>query len=191
LIGHFFADFAYTDIISFQVLIVEILFPKIQSPPSTQQGTEERVEHRHEFRPEIFDAAARSSFPTCATPRATARPPATPTTPIWVCGGTGSSRPARTGSGAGGRRGAVLGVDAPGAKGQRPHRHPPLSTLSSFYKWALKHEIVEADPVYLATSRNARCGFRCGWEKEDRPAGSDHQEPGEHPDHIFGDNKAR
>ncbi|WP_034434324.1 tyrosine-type recombinase/integrase, partial [Candidatus Contendibacter odensensis] len=25
-----------------------------------------------------------------------------------------------------------------------------LSTLSSFYKWALKHEIVEGDPVYLA-----------------------------------------
>jgi integrase/recombinase XerD len=25
-----------------------------------------------------------------------------------------------------------------------------LSCLSSFYKWALKHEIVEADPVYLA-----------------------------------------
>jgi len=44
-----------------------------------------------------------------------------------------------------------------------------LSTLSSFYKWALKHEIVESDPVYLADKPKRPSAFRCGWRRRNRP----------------------
>ena len=43
-----------------------------------------------------------------------------------------------------------------------------LSTLSSFYKWALKHEIVEADPVYLADKPKRPLRIPVWLEKEEQ-----------------------
>ena len=43
-----------------------------------------------------------------------------------------------------------------------------LSTLSSFYKWALKHEIVEADPVYLADQPKRPLRIPVWLEKEEQ-----------------------
>jgi integrase/recombinase XerD len=56
-----------------------------------------------------------------------------------------------------------------------------LSTLSSFYKWALKHEIVEGDPVYLADKPKRPLRIPVWLEREEQAAGGDAQGPAQHP----------
>jgi len=62
-----------------------------------------------------------------------------------------------------------------------------LGTLSTFYKWAMKHEVVQSDPVYLADKpkRPQRLPIWLGREKqralEASPATVD-----DLPDNIFG-----
>jgi integrase/recombinase XerD len=43
-----------------------------------------------------------------------------------------------------------------------------LSTLSSFYKWVLEYEIVEADPVYLADQPKRPWRIPVWLEKEEQ-----------------------
>ena len=67
-----------------------------------------------------------------------------------------------------------------------------LSTLSSFYKWAMKHEIVEADPVYLADKPKRPLRIPVWLEKEEQ-ARLEATIKDRHniPINIFGDNQQR
>jgi integrase/recombinase XerD len=65
-----------------------------------------------------------------------------------------------------------------------------LSCLSSFYKWALKHEIVEADPVYLADKPKRPLRIPVWLEKEEQQRLEATIKSRENiPINIFGQNK--
>jgi len=67
-----------------------------------------------------------------------------------------------------------------------------LSTLSSFYKWALKHEIVEADPVYLADKPKRPLRIPVWLEKEEQAKfEATLKDRRNIPINIFGDNQAK
>jgi integrase/recombinase XerD len=67
-----------------------------------------------------------------------------------------------------------------------------LSALSSFYKWALKHEIVEADPVYLADKPKRPQRIPVWLEKEEQARLEATIKSRENiPINIFGDNKTQ
>jgi integrase/recombinase XerD len=67
-----------------------------------------------------------------------------------------------------------------------------LSCLSSFYKWALKHEIVEADPVYLADKPKRPLRIPVWLEKEEQQRLEATIKSRENiPINIFGDNKTQ
>ena len=65
-----------------------------------------------------------------------------------------------------------------------------LSCLSSFYKWALKHEIVESDPVYLADKPKRPLQIPVWLEKEEQARLEATIKNRENiPINIFGQNK--
>ena len=67
-----------------------------------------------------------------------------------------------------------------------------LSTLSSFYKWAMKHEIVEADPVYLADKPKRPLRIPVWLEREEQARLEATIKSRENiPINIFGDNQAK
>ena len=67
-----------------------------------------------------------------------------------------------------------------------------LSTLSSFYKWALKHEIVEGDPVYLADKPKRPQRIPVWLEKEEQQRlEATLKDRRNIPINIFGNNKTR
>ena len=67
-----------------------------------------------------------------------------------------------------------------------------LSTLSSFYKWALRHEIVEADPVYLADKPKRPLRIPVWLEKEEQQRlEATIKDRRNIPINIFGDNKTK
>ena len=67
-----------------------------------------------------------------------------------------------------------------------------LSTLSSFYKWAMKHEIVDADPVYLADKPKRPLRIPIWLEREEQARLEATIKSRENiPINIFGDNKAK
>jgi integrase/recombinase XerD len=67
-----------------------------------------------------------------------------------------------------------------------------LSALSSFYRWALKHEIVEADPVYLADKPKRPQRIPVWLEKEEQARLEATIKSRENiPINIFGDNKTQ
>ena len=67
-----------------------------------------------------------------------------------------------------------------------------LSCLSSFYRWALKHEIVESDPVYLADKPKRPLRIPVWLEKEEQNRLEATLKSRENiPINIFGQNQAR
>ena len=67
-----------------------------------------------------------------------------------------------------------------------------LSALSSFYRWALRHEIVEADPVYLADKPKRPLRIPVWLEREEQARLESTIKNRENiPINIFGDNKAK
>lgn len=67
-----------------------------------------------------------------------------------------------------------------------------LSALSSFYKWAMRHEIVESDPVYLADKPKRPLRIPVWLEKEEQQRLEATIKSRENiPINIFGDNKAK
>ncbi len=67
-----------------------------------------------------------------------------------------------------------------------------LSALSSFYKWAMRHEIVESDPVYLADKPKRPLRIPVWLEKEEQTRLEATIKNRENiPINIFGDNKAK
>ena len=65
-----------------------------------------------------------------------------------------------------------------------------LSALSSFYKWAMRHEIVEADPVYLADKPKRPLRIPVWLEKEEQQRLEATIKSRENiPINIFGQNK--
>ena len=67
-----------------------------------------------------------------------------------------------------------------------------LSTLSSFYKWAMKHEIVEGDPVYLADKPKRPQRIPVWLEKEEQVRlETTLKDRRNIPINIFGNNKTR
>ena len=67
-----------------------------------------------------------------------------------------------------------------------------LSALSSFYRWAMRHEIVEADPVYLADKPKRPLRIPVWLEREEQARLDATIKSRENiPINIFGDNKAK
>lgn len=67
-----------------------------------------------------------------------------------------------------------------------------LSTLSSFYRWALRHEIVEGDPVYLADKPKRPRRMPVWLEKEEQTRLEATLKSRENiPINIFGENKTK
>ena len=67
-----------------------------------------------------------------------------------------------------------------------------LSTLSSFYRWALKHEIVESDPVYLADKPKRPQRMPVWLEREEQAQLEATIKSRENiPINIFGNNQAQ
>jgi integrase/recombinase XerD len=67
-----------------------------------------------------------------------------------------------------------------------------LSALSSFYRWALRHEIVESDPVYLADKPKRPLRIPVWLEREEQTRLESTIKNRENiPINIFGDNKAK
>jgi len=67
-----------------------------------------------------------------------------------------------------------------------------LSTLSSFYKWGMKHEIVEADPVYLADKPKRPLRIPVWLEKEEQQRlEATIKDRRNLPINIFGNNQQR
>ena len=67
-----------------------------------------------------------------------------------------------------------------------------LSCLSSFYKWALKHEIVDSDPVYLADKPKRPLRIPVWLEKEEQQRlEATLKDRRNIPINIFGDHKAK
>ncbi len=65
-----------------------------------------------------------------------------------------------------------------------------LSALSSFYRWAMRHEIVEADPVYLADKPKRPLRIPVWLEREEQARLESTIKSRENiPINIFGDNK--
>ncbi|MBK8896977.1 MAG: tyrosine-type recombinase/integrase [Candidatus Competibacteraceae bacterium] len=67
-----------------------------------------------------------------------------------------------------------------------------LSALSSFYRWALRHEIAESDPVYLADKPKRPLRIPVWLEKEEQSQfEATLKDRHNIPINIFGDNKAK
>ena len=67
-----------------------------------------------------------------------------------------------------------------------------LSALSSFYRWALRHEIAESDPVYLADKPKRPLRIPVWLEREEQARLDATIKSRENiPINIFGDNKAK
>jgi integrase/recombinase XerD len=67
-----------------------------------------------------------------------------------------------------------------------------LSALSSFYKWAMRHEIAESDPVYLADKPKRPQRIPVWLEREEQARLDATIKSRENiPINIFGDNKAK
>ncbi len=67
-----------------------------------------------------------------------------------------------------------------------------LSTLSSFYRWALRHEIVEGDPVYLADKPKRTQRIPVWLEKEEQTRLEATLKSRENiPLNIFGENRTK
>ena len=67
-----------------------------------------------------------------------------------------------------------------------------LSALSSFYKWAMRHEIAESDPVYLADKPKRPLRIPVWLEKEEQSKFEATLKDRQNiPINIFGDNKAK
>ena len=67
-----------------------------------------------------------------------------------------------------------------------------LSALSSFYRWAMRHEIVESDPVYLADKPKRPLRIPVWLEREEQARLDATIKSRENiPINIFGDNKAK
>ena len=67
-----------------------------------------------------------------------------------------------------------------------------LSALSSFYKWAMRHEIAESDPVYLADKPKRPLRIPVWLEKEEQSRFEATLKDRQNiPINIFGDNKAK
>ena len=67
-----------------------------------------------------------------------------------------------------------------------------LSALSSFYRWALRHEIVESDPVYLADKPKRPLRIPVWLEREEQTKLEATIKNRENiPINIFGDNKTK
>jgi integrase/recombinase XerD len=67
-----------------------------------------------------------------------------------------------------------------------------LSALSSFYRWAMRHEIAEADPVYLADKPKRPLRIPVWLEREEQARLESTIKNRENiPINIFGDNKAK
>ena len=67
-----------------------------------------------------------------------------------------------------------------------------LSALSSFYRWAMRHEIAESDPVYLADKPKRPLRIPVWLEKEEQSKfEATLKDRRNIPINIFGDNKAK
>jgi integrase/recombinase XerD len=67
-----------------------------------------------------------------------------------------------------------------------------LSALSSFYKWAMRHEIAESDPVYLADKPKRPLRIPIWLEREEQVRLNATLKSRDNiPINIFGDNKAK
>jgi hypothetical protein len=120
------------------------------APTGPGQGTCSPWRTAMMFDRESSTRPGKSSFRICCTPRATARPPATPTTPTWASGRLADRGRQGLAAGATDRRGAVRAWQLRERKVSAHIVNRRLSALTASTSGLMRHEIVESDPVYLA-----------------------------------------